>query len=386
MNSRERVQIALNHQEPDRIPFDFGGTALTSMSSFNYNSTRTAFGLHPVAPRIMDIFQQNVMVDDDLLTILGCDVRLVSPNLPYGFSYNIREDPSGYLLLWDEWGIGWKKSFDNGLYYDMYDHPLAGDISISKLKDYPWPVPTDPDRFFGLAKKAEKYALNDERAVTLGGFCSGIVEMASWLRGYSDFYIDIAQDDKILGYLMDKVVELKQAYWEEALAQVGGNVDVVLEADDMAGQFNLLISPRSYRKIIKPRHKKLFDFIKSRTNAKLFFHSCGAIRPLIPDLIEIGVDVLNPVQVNATGMDSADLKRDFGNEITFWGGGVDTQGAFSSSEPRAKQVTKDVEKRITDFKPGGGFIFSAVHNIQANVAPENIIAMWMEYKRLCNYE
>jgi uroporphyrinogen decarboxylase len=386
MNSRERVRLALNHKEPDRIPFDLGGTALTSMSSFNYNSTRAVFGLPSVTPRIMDIFQQNVLIDDDFLTMLDCDVRSVSPGLPHSFSYNIREDSSGYYMMRDEWGIGWKKSLENGLYYDMYEHPLAGEISIDSLKDHPWPDPTDPDRFTGLAEKAADLAVVDKRAVTLDCFCSGIVEVVSWLRGYTDFYLDIARDDRALGWLMDKVVEMKQAYWEKALSLVGDNVDVVMEADDMAGQFNLLISPKSYRKIIKPRHKKLFDFIKSRTSAKLFFHSCGAIRPLIPDLIEIGVDILNPVQVNAAGMNSADLKRDFGNEITFWGGGVDTQGAFSSQEPHADLVAEDVNKQITALKPGGGFIFSAVHNIQANVAPENIFAMWLEYKHLCKYE
>lgn len=386
MNSRERVRLALNHKEPDRIPLDFGGTALTSMSSFNYNSTRVVFGLPPVTPRIMDIFQQNVLIDDDFLTMLDCDVRSVSPGLPHNFSYNIREDPSGYDMIHDEWGIGWKKSLENGLYYDMYEHPLTGEISIDSLKEYPWPDPTDPDRFTGLADRTAEHAIKDKRAVTLNCFCSGIVEMVSWLRGYTDFYLDIARDDRALGWLMDKVVEMKQAYWEIALSLVGDNVDVVMEADDMAGQFNLLISPKSYRKIIKPRHKKLFDFIKSRTSAKLFFHSCGAIRPLIPDLIEIGVDILNPVQVNAAGMNSADLKRDFGNEITFWGGGVDTQGAFSSQEPHADLVAEDVNKQITALKPGGGFIFSAVHNIQANVAPENIFAMWLEYKHLCKYE
>lgn len=357
MNSRERVILALNHKEPDRIPFDFGGTALTSMSSFNYNNTRTIFGLPPVTPRIMDIFQQNVLIDDDFLTLLDSDVRSVSPNSPHGFSYDIREDPSGYYMMRDEWGIGWKKSLENGLYYDMYSHPLAGEITIDTLKEYPWPDPVDPDRFIGLAGTAAKFTIQDKRAVSLDCFCSGIVEVVSWLRGYTDFYMDIARDDKALGWLMDKVVDMKQAYWEKALALVGDNVDVVMEADDMAGQFRLLISPRSYRKIIKPRHKKLFDFIKSKTSAKLFFHSCGAIRPLIPDLIEIGVDILNPVQVNAAGMDSADLKRDFGNEITFWGGGVDTQGAFSSTEPRTELVAEDVKKRITDFKPGGGIHF-----------------------------
>lgn len=385
MNSRERVRIALNHHEPDRIPFDFGGTALTSISCFNYNETRAVFGLPPLTPRIMDIFQQNVYVDDDFLDFLDCDVRSVAPALAHDFNFNITEDSSGYNLLRDEWGIGWKKPVENGLYYDMYDHPLAGELSIDTLKCYSWPNPLDSSRFIGMGKSAQKIAQEDKKAITLACFCSGVVEEATWLRGFTDFYVDIARDDKGLSYLLDVIVNLKMAYWERALSEVGENVDVILEADDLAGQSNLLISPGSYRKIIKPRHKKLFEFIKSKTSAKIFFHSCGAIRALIPDLIEIGVDILNPVQVSASGMDSSDLKRDFGSEITFWGGGVNTQGAFSSSDPRTDLVAEDVRKRIGDFKPSGGFVFAAVHNIQANVAPENVYAMWLEFQKMCNY-
>jgi uroporphyrinogen decarboxylase len=320
-----------------------------------------------------------------MFSLLECDVRPVLPESPLGFSYDIRKSPDGYSSIVDEWGIGWKKPIENGLYYDMFSHPLDGELSIERLKNYPWPNPSDSKRFSGMQAKAKTYALDDKKAVTLDGFCSGVVEMAAWLRGYSDFYLDIAQNDTALAYLLDKIVELKEEYWEVALREVGDNVDVIIEADDMAGQFNLLISPNSYRKIVKPRHKKLFRFIKDRTSAKLFFHSCGAIRPLIPDLIEIGVDILNPVQVNAKGMNSVELKNEFGEAITFWGGGVDTQGAFSSSNPQVFQVDNDVKNRIIDFKPNGGFIFAAVHNIQANVAVENIMAMWNKFKELRLY-
>lgn len=385
MNSRERVKVALDHKEPDRIPFDFGGTGLTSISRFNYNNFRVALGLPAVTPKVMDIFQQNVLVDEDMFSLLECDVRPVLPESPEGFSYDYQKSSDGYSSIVDEWGIGWKKPIENGLYYDMYSHPLNGELSIERLKSFPWPDPSDPYRFIGMNKKANHYAVNDGKAVALHGFCSGVVEMAAWLRGYSDFYLDIAQNDSALDYLLDKIVELKEAYWEVALSEAGDNVDVIIEADDMAGQFNLLISPNSYRKIVKPRHKKLFQFIKDRTSAKIFFHSCGAIRPLIPDLIEIGVDILNPVQVNAKGMNSAELKNEYGDALTFWGGGVDTQGAFGSSDPQVFRVDNDVRNRIIDFKPNGGFIFATVHNVQANVAVENIVAMWNKFKELRSY-
>jgi uroporphyrinogen decarboxylase len=144
--------------------------------------------------------------------------------------------------------------------------------------------------------------------------------------------------------------------------------------ETFAGQYRMLISPAMYRRIVKPLHRQLFDFIHARTKAKIFFHSCGAVRPVIGDLIEIGVDILNPVQVSATGMDSAELKREFGKDIVFWGGGVDTQGMYGTGTPQ--EVRDDVKRRIEDLAPGGGFVFATVHNIQGNVPPENIMAMW----------
>jgi len=164
---------------------------------------------------------------------------------------------------------------------------------------------------------------------------------------------------------------------------VGYYADVVQEADDLAGQFGLLISPEIYREVVKPRHKKIMDFIKARTDAKIFFHSCGAVRDIIPDMIDVGIDILNPVQVSATGMESAALKRDFGNEMTFWGGLVDTQGVFTNGTEQ--QVRDEVRRRIDDLGPGGGFIAATVHNVQANVPPQNIMAMWETLQEYGNY-
>jgi uroporphyrinogen decarboxylase len=153
---------------------------------------------------------------------------------------------------------------------------------------------------------------------------------------------------------------------------------VVLEADDMAGQQSLLFSPETYRKIIKPRHEKLFFFIKEQAPIRLFFHSCGAIRPLIADLIDAGIDILNPVQISAAGMDPKELKQEFGRDLIFWGGGVDTQGVLGTGTP--EEVKEDVKRNIEALAPGGGFVFAAVHDIQANVPPENIMAMWEAWK------
>jgi len=171
-------------------------------------------------------------------------------------------------------------------------------------------------------------------------------------------------------------MEVKMTYWARALELVGTNVMMVSEADDLASQDRCLVSPTLYRKLIKPRHTKLFAFIKRQAQApvKIFYHSCGAIAALIPDLIESGIDVLNPVQVSAAGMDTKALKKQFGKDLTFYGGGVDTQQVLPRGTPQ--QVRDEVKRRLDDLAPGGGFIFNTVHNIQADVPAENIMAMW----------
>jgi uroporphyrinogen decarboxylase len=367
--------MALNHQEPDRIPFDLGGTVLTSINVHAYRNLRRYLGLPEVEIQVMDVFQQIVTVDDDVRALLGCDARNVAPRSSATFKIEVNEtDMPGYRFFHDEWGIGWRMPQDGGFYYDMYDHPLAKSTSIDDIKKFPWPNATDPARFVGLAASARHVADDLGELVILGGLAAGFVELTAWTRGFARFYPDLVTNLDWLTYLMDTIIDLKLAYWEIALPLVGDYADVVQEADDLAGQFALLISPETYRKVIKPRHKKIMDFIKARTKAKIFFHSCGAIREIIPDLVEIGVDIINPVQVSAVGMESAALKRDFGKDITFWGGLVDTQGVFTDGTPQ--QVRDEVRRRIDDFGAGGGFIAATVHNIQANVPPENIMAMW----------
>jgi uroporphyrinogen decarboxylase len=375
MNSRQRVQLALAHKEADRIPFDLGGTVLTSIHVNAYRNLRRYLGLPEKDVQVMDVFQQIATVDDDVRQKLGCDARNVAPRSSATFKIVVDEDSMpGYRFFHDEWGIGWRMPKDGGFYYDMFDHPFAASTDIEDIKKFPWPDPVDPARFVGLAESARHVADDLGEAVILGGLSAGFVELAAWTRGFARFYPDLVTNLDWMTYLMDTIIDLKLAYWEIALPMVGDYADVVQEADDLAGQFGLLINPETYRKIIKPRHKKIMDFVKARTKAKIFFHSCGAIREIIPDMIEIGIDIINPVQVSAVGMESSALKRDFGKDITFWGGLVDTQGVFNSGTPA--QVCDDVRRRIDDLGANGGFVAATVHNIQANVPPENIMAMW----------
>jgi uroporphyrinogen decarboxylase len=371
--SRERVRIALDHREPDRIPFDLGGSRMTGIHVRAYARLRAALGLSPGDVRVGDLTQQLAEVDTDVMDLLGCDVRLVGPRPAAGYRREVVE-ADGYLSFRDEWGVGRRMPSDGGLYYDSFGAPLGGEVDAAAINAFPWPEAADPGRYIGMAAAARQSAEVEGRAVFVGSVCGGLSEGLFKMRGFEDGYMDLAAEPQRARQVMEKILEIKLAYWDRVLRELGGLVDVVGEADDLGGQDRPLFSPSTYRAIVKPLQRELFSFIRARTSAKVFFHSCGAVRDLLPDLIEVGVDVLNPVQVSASGMDSADLKREFGRDLVFWGGGVDTQRVLGGGTPG--EVRTEVLRRVDDLCGGGGFVFSTVHNIQPNVPAENILAMW----------
>ncbi len=391
MTSRDRVLASLDHREPDRVPLDLGGTENTSIHMKTYRRLRPRLGMTEIEPAYLDFVQQIALIDDDVVEAVGSDVRSASESDLHWADIEemtTRTD-DGYLAFHDEWGIGWRMPVDGGWYFDMFEHPLSGTISAGDLDAYPW-----PDLFASsvlldignLRKRITDIAGREQRAVALsqiGVTAGGPLELFTWLRGFEDAYIDLIADPLLAGRIIGRVADIKMAYWGKLLDAVGDVVDVVIESDDLGGQDQPLISPDTYRRVVKPHHKRLYDFIHQRTRAKIFFHSCGAIRSMIPDLIEVGVDILNPLQVSAAGMDSAEVKRDFGRDLVFWGGGVDTQHVLGSGSPR--DVREDVRRRLGDLMPGGGYVFATVHNIQGNVPEENLIAMWETVREYGKY-
>ncbi|MGC8837719.1 MAG: uroporphyrinogen decarboxylase family protein [Anaerolineae bacterium] len=373
MDARTRVKLALEHKEPDRVPLDLGGTVVTGIHIHAYRRLRKTLGLPPVEVRVGNLNQQLAVVDDDVVDLLGVDVKGVAPGSPASFRLEIH-DMGHSTYFYDELRIGWRKLKDRGLYYELFYSPLAGDLTEEAIERHPWPDPTDPSRYVGLREAARRIAEGERRAVVVANMLAGFVETCPWLRGFEDYFADLAIHHRLLGKLMDKLIEIKVTSWERTLDEVGEYADVVMEADDFAGQDRLLMSPRTWRALIKPRMKEFYGWLHKKTEAKLFLHSCGAVREVIPDLIEVGVDILNPVQVSAAGMDSAELKREFGKDLVFWGGGVDTQHVLGTGSP--EEVREEVRRRLRDFMPGGGFVFATVHNIQPNVPPENLIAMF----------
>ena len=372
MTSRERIRAALAHREPDRIPFDLGGSRVTGIHVLAYARLRALLGLPAGELRVGDITQQLAEVEPDVLDALGCDVRGITPRGASTYRREIRE-VGEYRTFVDEWGVGRRMPLAGGLYYDASAPPLAGDVGDAAIDAYPWPDAADPARSAGMAEEARHYVLEEHRAVHLGSICGGLTEGLFKLRGFEDGYMDLAADPARARRLMERILEVKLTYWSRSLPQLDGLVDIVGEADDLGGQDRTLFSPATYRALVKPLHRELFAFLHARTDAKVFFHTCGAVRELIPDLIEIGVDVLNPVQVSAAGMETAALKREFGRDLVFWGGGVDTQRVLGGGTP--DEVRAEVRRRVGDLAPGGGFVFAAVHNVQPNVPPENVLAM-----------
>jgi uroporphyrinogen decarboxylase len=373
MNSRERLLAALAHQEPDRIPFDLGSTQVTGIHVVAYRKLRTCLGLPAIEPRLCDAIQQLALPDEDVIERLGIDVRGLFPLNSHNWNVLNRDAGDSWEYI-DEWGITHHRLKADGLYYSVVSSPFSGPTTIESLRSYRWPDTADPQRISGLREQALAYRARGQ-AVMLKGVLAGIFEMSQRVRGMTQLLLDMAGNEKLACAFLDKMLELKLAFWEMALARLGDVVDVVSEADDYGTQRSQIISPRMFRKLCKPRLEMLFRRIKQLApHAKLFFHSCGNVRPLLPDFIEIGVDILNPVHIRATGMDPVTLKRDFGKDIVFWGGGADTQGVLPSGT--RQQVKDDVRRNIDALAPGGGFVFNPVHNIQADVPPENIIAMW----------
>ena len=372
MNSHARVWKSLNHQEPDRVPFDLGGTGLSTIHVTAYQNLRRYLGLPHVQVHLCAMAEQLALVDEDMAERLQTDVRLVLPDTASSFEY-VFQDEGAYEAYTDEWGIGWHKPQDGGLYYDMYYHPLVMASSLDEFKAYPFPDPLDSRRFAALRSQAEA-AASKGKAVVLAGPCAGIAEVYSWLRGYEQYYIDLALNQDYVACMLDRLVEYKCTFWERALKEIGDLVDVVIEADDLGGQASPLMSPRTYLNLIQPRHKRLFSFIKAQAPVKVFYHTCGAVRSLLPALIDAGIDILNPVQISSPGMNLVELKREFGRDLVFWGGGVDTQNVLGTATP--EQVKEHVKRNIETLAPGGGFVFATVHDIQANVPPENIVAVW----------
>lgn len=382
MNSRERVLRAINHQEPDRIPLDLGVGRGCGITVEAYKNLLDYLGLGPRDIKILSRVSQLATVHEDVLQRLGVDVREASVRPPASWTFEL-EVHGEYLYFKDEWGIGYHMPRRGGRYFDMVEHPLAG-AALQDLWRFPWPDPRDPTRFSGLREQAKRLHEEGWAVMIARPPGNGFLQMGAYLMGFEDWYSVLASEPAKAHWIMDKLLEIKVEFWDQVLDLAGEYIDIVCETDDLGMQNAPLISPKMYREYIKPRQQALFSFIKQKADVYVFLHSDGSIYDLLPDIIETGVDIINPVQLSAAKMDPIVLKKEFGKDLTFWGAGVDTQSTLPFKPP--EEVRDEVRRNIEVFAPGGGFVFGPVHNIQGDVPPENIIAMWETFMELSEYK
>ena len=373
MTPRERLLMALDHRQPDRVPIDLGGNQ-TGIHKFAYEKLLARLGWQEKIV-IMDLVQQLAKPSEAMLQRLHVDTRYVWAQGAAGFKGGVvRRERGGRVWsdFTDEFGITWSMPEDYPYYFDISHSPLAG-LTLAQIKEYPFPRGDDPSRFEGLRDRALAIKRDTPYAIISG--ISGVVYEICWyLRGLENLFGDMLEQPAVLEAIIDRTLEFWLDWFRLFLDEAGDVVDVIMIGDDLAGQNGPLFSPRIYREIVKPRQKRLVQYIKSRTRAKIWYHSCGSAVTYLPDLLDNGIDIFNPVQISAKDMDPGQLKTRFGNQLAFWGGGVDSQHVLPHGTPA--QVRDSVRRNLEAFKPGGGYVFNNVHNIQADVPPDNILALF----------
>jgi uroporphyrinogen decarboxylase len=368
MNCRERTLAALNHEEVDRVPLDFGGRH-TTLHLHAHEALMRHLGLSGPKPGIRSYHTYLVEPDPQLLQRFERVSAMFFPRAPNGYVFTIDPKTNTYV---DEWGTTYYMP-PNGYYYDIHRVPLPEAETEADLRKYPWPNPMDPARIAGLPEQIQATHAAGEKVLIMCGAMPGLWEHSWYVFGLEQAFVNLASNEPLMEAFTERVMEWQIAYWDMVLGRVGEYVDLVQLNEDLGSQHGPMMSPAVFRRIYKPRLRTLIASIRRKTKARIYLHSCGSIYRMIPDLIEVGVEVLNPVQVNAAEMDSARLKREFGKDLSFWGGGCDPV-IMGMGTPQ--EVVEDVKRRIHDLAPGGGFVFGSVHNIQANVPPENVVAMF----------
>ena len=373
MTSRQRVLKAINHRIPDRVPIDLGGFQ-TGIHRKAYRDLVDYLGLDEEIV-IMDQVQQLAKPSEQVLQRFRVDTRYICAKAPEGFDGSIIESRRNGRL-WhdfkDEFGVVWSMPDDQQLYMDISHHPLAK-ATTEEIQRYPFPNGKEPSRFVGLREQVDKMRRETDFAICTG--IGGVVYEYCWyLRGLERWFIDMLENPVFCEVLLDQMLQYWKDFYAGFLGEIGDLVDVIMIGDDLAGQNGPLFSPDFYRQIVKPRQKALVQHIKTLTKAKVWYHTCGACKAYIPELVDNGVDILNPVQLSADGMDPAELKSKFGRKITFWGGAIDSQHVLPYAS--TDEIRLQVRKNLEIFNLGGGYVFSNVHNIQADIPALSIVALF----------
>jgi len=383
--------MALEHREPDRVPVDLGATESSGITGIAYNRLKKHLGLSG-RTRIYDISQMICKVEEPVVERAGSDAvpLLIEPRdwKPWVLQdgspaeiparADVRRLDTGEAVRFSEDGRVIARSSPGGYYLDDVFPPLAEARSTSDIekyryfKNFDWPDYLD-ETYEDLRLKAKRMYQGTDYLI-VGNLWVHVFAAGQSLRGFENFMMDLITHQKLAHCVMENLVNVYMERVSKYAEAVGEYVQVIEVNDDLGTQLGPQLNPDLYRKMIKPYHKRLWGYIKEKTGCYLLLHSCGSVYDFIPDFIEMGIDALNPVQVSARNMDTAKLKKEFGSQISFWGGGCDTQSVLPFGTP--DEVEEEVKRRVDDLAPGGGFIFTQVHNIQPDVPPENIIAMY----------
>jgi uroporphyrinogen decarboxylase len=403
MTSRERIIETLNHRETDILPIDFGAMRSTGINAIAYNNLKKYLGITGKPAKIYDIFQQLAEPELKIVDRLGGDVVQAHRLAPaWGIKidawkpgklqdgsecivpegYNPVKNEQGDFEIRDHKGTVISKMPQDGYYFDQVIHPYENVETEDDIDRIPIPEITDEELSF-LEQEVKNLYENTDKAILIS-FGGNILEAGQINWGYEKFFTDLAVNPDLVHYWLNKLTDAYMRDLKKFMAAVGKYVNVIQFGDDLGTQEAPQISPNMYREMIKPYHARQYQYIRNNyPDVKVFLHSCGAIFDLIPDLIDAGVEILNPVQISAKGMDPVKLKKEFGKNLTFWGGGANMQ--YTVNMGTTEQIKKEVRELIEIFSPGGGYVFNQVHNIQTNVTPEKIMAIYetaLEYRKM----
>lgn len=402
MTSRERILTALNHREPDRIPIDLSGHRSSGISAVAYARLRDYLGLEKRPVRVYDPVQQLAVVDEDLLQRFSVDTielgRAFATEDKYWTDWVLPDGTPCLMPVWakpdrdnGEWVIRSHQSNriiarmpEGCLYFEQCHYPFAEQDDLDHIGDVltesmwtaiaspPGPIVAGPEGARLLREGARRLRQQTDRAI-LALFGGNLLEMGQFLYRNDNFFMLLAGDPGRAHQFLDKLVEMHLANLERFLGAVGDSIDIIVFGDDLGMQRGPQVSPAMYREFFKPREKIMWQRAKELAPVKVKLHCCGGVRELLDDLIDAGLDAINPVQITCKGMDPKGLKSDFGGRLTFWGGGCDTREMLSQGTP--EQIREHVRRLLDIWRPGGGYVFQQVHNIMANVPPANIVAM-----------
>jgi len=403
ITSRERVLKAFDFKTSDRVPVDFSGHRSSGLSALLVRKLRNAMGLRPSPVKVYDPVQQLAILDEDVLDAFGIDTI----ELGRGFALEDKDWhpwvlPDGTECLLPEWvkpereDKRWIIRSESGriiaqmpdgaqffeqVWYPFFDENSDKSDIRAAMKESMWhtvaappgPLGDGPDGEKLLRSSAEKLRRSTSRAI-IGLFGGNLLETGQMLYRNDQFLLMLALDPPAVHDFLDRLTEIHLEDLERFLGAVGNHIDIILFGDDLGMQSGPQISPEMYREFFKPRHQMMWTRAKELAGVKVMLHCCGGVRELLPDLIDAGLDTINPVQITARGMEADQLKKDFGREIVFWGGGCDTQQILNNGSP--EEVYRHVKRQLEILSPGGGFVFQQVHNILPEVPVENIQAMF----------